>query len=250
MTENNPQSQPITLGKRNLPALAEAKKQAYSHSQCYFIHKGVLSITTHHGRYFIPEQHAIIIPSDCAHAVIAITAVQLSLVTVNTAQAGNITTQSSIFAITPLMNALIDESDTLTVNYAWESTQGRVLRLLRDKMCNIFPVDIFLPYPKDQRLKSITNRLLQHPSLKTDLVSWGKFVKASPRTLSRVFKKETHITYSEWRQRLNVQTAVKYLSQGECISNIAQLLGYESSSSFIYMFKKQMGISPNQFLKS
>ena len=103
---------------------------------------------------------------------------------------------------------------------------------------------------KDQRLIAITSRQQKYPALKTDLVGWGKFVHASPRTLTRVFKSETGITYSEWKQIMAIHIAIIELYLGVSITMIAKNLGYESSSAFIYMFRKHMKVTPSNYLAS
>lgn len=51
----------------------------------------------------------------------------------------------------------------------------------------------------------------------------------------------------EWRQRLKVMKAMTMLNQGKTIESIAFDLGYASASAFIYMFKRWMGFTPDQF---
>ena len=241
---------PISVLHRNIPALAGINKYQHHQAQCIFVHSGVLAIITEHGRYFVPPQQAIIIPAEALHELLAKTEVKLSIFHFITEQAEPLPTSTQVITVEPLLTALMNESLKISNEYQWQSSDGRLLRLIRDKLSQANSLDTFLPYPKDNRLTNITERLLKHPSLKSDLNFWGKFVSASPRTLSRVFKKETNITYSEWRQRLNIQIAIKHLSLGDSINSIAELLGYESSSAFIYMFRKQMGVSPSQFLKN
>jgi AraC-like DNA-binding protein len=241
---------PIAVLHRDIPALAGINKYQHNQVQCIFVHTGVLAIITEKGRYFVPPQQTIIIPADLLHEMLAKTAVKISVFYFSDAEADELPVTPEVITVDHLLSALIIESINIPSDYVWESPDGRILRLIRDKLIQADELDTFLPYPKDRRLTNITERLLKHPSLKSDLKFWGKFVNASPRTLSRVFKKETNITYSEWRQRLNIQIAIKHLSLGDSINSIAELLGYESSSAFIYMFKKQMGVSPSQFLKS
>ena len=72
----------------------------------------------------------------------------------------------------------------------------------------------------------------------------------SERTLSRLFKKETGMTYSQWKNRLYLMLSFRALLEGTSVTNIAYDLGYESSSSFIYQFKKTLGVTPKVFLKN
>ncbi|WP_394388987.1 helix-turn-helix domain-containing protein [Shewanella woodyi] len=142
------------------------------------------------------------------------------------------------------MKVLIGESKKIDGDYEWSGVDGRLLRLIRDKLIVAIKIPLQLPYPKDSRLLAILTQLQLEPSNRNNLVQWGNIVGASARTLSRLFKNETGLTYSEWRQRFNVQVAITKLSSGETVSNISLNLGYESPSSFIYMFRKLTGVTP------
>ncbi|GLX78547.1 AraC family transcriptional regulator [Thalassotalea insulae] len=241
---------PIAVVHRKIPILAGVNQYQSPFTQVIYVKSGVLSIITDSGRHFVPPTQAIAIPAQLSHELLAKTEVELTLLSFESKPAEILPDEIKVLSISTFLKHLLDECQSIDKHYLWHETPGRLLRLIRDYLACAPSLDIFLPYPKDPRLTNITEKLLKHPSLKSDLISWGKFVNASSRTLTRIFKKETGITYSEWRQRLNIQIAIKHLAVGDSISHIAKLLGYESSSAFIYMFKKQMGISPNQFLKS
>jgi len=66
--------------------------------------------------------------------------------------------------------------------------------------------------------------------------------------LSRIFKKETRLTVSEYISHSKILEAKKLLKIGEqSVLNISIMLGYTSSSQFSSAFKKNEGISPNQY---
>jgi len=242
-------SQAITAIYREIPALAGVNTYHHPQGQFIYLEEGVLSVITKTGRYFVPPKQGIFIPANIEHELSAKTAVKLTIISISSDEALSLGKSIQVKLVDILLSSLLLESKNISTGYQWDSSDGRTLRLLRDKVCHAELLDTFLPYPQDEKLLNITGKLLKHPSLKSDLISWGKFVKVSSRTLTRKFKKETGITYSEWRQRLNVQIAIKHLAMGDSINSIAKLLGYESSSAFIFMFKKQMSVSPNQFLK-
>ena len=52
---------------------------------------------------------------------------------------------------------------------------------------------------------------------------------------------------SEWRQRLRIVAAMKRLESGIKVESITLDLGYGSASSFIAMFKKLMGVTPDEY---
>ncbi|WP_206482870.1 helix-turn-helix transcriptional regulator [Thalassotalea sp. G2M2-11] len=250
-TTDNPKklTTPIVILHKETPAMTGLSDYQHECDQVIFVQNGVLSVINEHGRYIVPPQQAIFIPANTPLELVAKSDVLLSFLYFEPAEATDFPNATCVLSISAFVCALLLESHVITNDYSWQGSEGRLLRLIRDYLVKAPTLDTFLPYPSDQRLTNITDKLLKHPSLKSDLNSWGNFVNASSRTLSRIFKKETGITYSTWRQKLNVQIAIKHLAAGDSVSYIANLLGYESSSAFIYMFKKQMGISPNQFLQ-
>lgn len=245
---NTEQSQPISVLHREIPAHAGVSNYLSPINQFIYLNSGVLSVIGDHGRYFVPPQQGIFIAANTRHELLAKTAVTITIVSLSDEAIEPPKMAIQVLMVNKFLRSLVEEGQTLNTSVAWNSSDGRLLRLLRDRIITAEQLDIFLPFPTDKRLLSITEKLMKYPALKSDLNSWGKFVDASSRTLSRRFKKETGITYSEWRQRLNIQIAIKHLAMGDSIKSIAKLLGYESSSAFIYMFKKQMGRPPNQFL--
>lgn len=238
----------ITVLHRKIPALAGIDSYQHALVQVIFVKAGVLSLSTDTERFFVPPGQAIVIPSGFTHRLFAELAVEVSVFYFENDALPESIEKTRILTISAFLQSLIIESANISPDPSWQGQSGRLLRLIRDYLFNMDELDVLLPLAQDERLTNITDKLIAHPSLKSDLVSWGKFVNASSRTLTRNFKKETGVTYSEWRQRLNVQVAIKHLAQGDSIGEIATLLGYESSSAFIFMFKKQMGVSPNRFL--
>jgi AraC-like DNA-binding protein len=59
----------------------------------------------------------------------------------------------------------------------------------------------------------------------------GAKVGASERTLARLFREETHLSFSEWRQRIRLLEAVCNLARGVTVSKLAHELGYASASA-------------------
>jgi AraC-like DNA-binding protein len=58
---------------------------------------------------------------------------------------------------------------------------------------------------------------------------------------------ETGMTFSRWRQQLQIIVAIQKLSAGNTVQSVSEALGYESVSAFITMFKKALGKSPARY---
>ncbi len=50
------------------------------------------------------------------------------------------------------------------------------------------------------------------------------------------------MTLSQWRQRLRVLLALPRLLSGEPVISVALSMGYDTPSSFIAVFKREMGL--------
>ena len=66
----------------------------------------------------------------------------------------------------------------------------------------------------------------------------------SGRTLSRLVRAETGMSFGRWRQRIQVALSILRLAQGATVQAVALELGYESAGSFVTMFRKVIGTSP------
>jgi AraC-like DNA-binding protein len=94
------------------------------------------------------------------------------------------------------------------------------------------------------------NRLLEAPSEERGLEELASQCGASGRTLARLFRKETGMTFVAWRKQLRLLEAIDLLGQGHSISQVAFEMGYQSTSAFIAMFHRTIGATPGRYMAS
>ena len=75
-------------------------------------------------------------------------------------------------------------------------------------------------------------------------------LQASERSLARLVKSDTGLSFGRWRQQLHLMIALSKLAEGQSVQNVAGILGYDSVNAFITMFKKSLGKSPTQYFSS
>lgn len=76
-------------------------------------------------------------------------------------------------------------------------------------------------------------------------------VYLSPNYLRSIFKDKTGITIHDYLTRIRLGKATELLADGSLkIQDIAQRVGYESTSYFISLFLKNQGVTPNEYRKS
>ena len=125
----------------------------------------------------------------------------------------------------------------------------RLLQVLLDCLTHAELVGSYLPTTQHPALAQILNHLHEHPADDSTLEELAKMINMTERTLARYSQKELGMSLHEWRQRLKVMKAMSMLNKGKTIESIALDLGYASSSAFIYMFKRWMHFTPDQFRK-
>lgn len=87
-----------------------------------------------------------------------------------------------------------------------------------------------------------------HSRIKIDEAA--EYLNISPEYLSRTFKAETGMTFTDYVNRRKIEEAAGLLSYSQYTdSEISSLLCFSSQSYFIRIFKKYVGMTPNKYKK-
>ena len=236
---------PITVVSRSISANSVVKKHSHSWGQFVYANKGVMSVVTDTDSYIVPPEQGVWLLPKIEHEVTAITNVALTSFYFEMDLVDRLPKKCCVLSINNFLKTLILEASFIANDSNRSKADELLLRLILEKL-SLAPNVIFqLPFPKDSRLLTMLSIIQAEPSNRYSLKQWGKLIGASNRTLSRLFKDDTGLNYSEWRQRLNIQIAIGQLMRGEPISNISSYLGYESPSAFTHMFKINTGMTPS-----
>jgi AraC-like DNA-binding protein/mannose-6-phosphate isomerase-like protein (cupin superfamily) len=79
---------------------------------------------------------------------------------------------------------------------------------------------------------------------KLDLTSMAPDLGVSERTLRRHFQKDQGKSISEYLCERRLELAERYLALHLCVSDVARMIGFESTSQLSRLFQKQKGITP------
>jgi AraC-like DNA-binding protein len=154
-----------------------------------------------------------------------------------------------LIKVSPLVRALINEAVTFPVEYETDGREGRIMDLILSEIRRTQPVPLNVPMPKDKRLARICAAILQDPGNNQDLEHWSQLGGLGRRTLTRLFRRETGMSFCEWRQQVRLMEALNRLTMREPVTNVALDLGYDSPSAFSAMFRRLMGVSPRDYLR-
>lgn len=143
---------------------------------------------------------------------------------------------------------LLIRSASLPALYPDGGIEAHLVALLLGEIAAAPVGKLHLPMPTDARLRKIVDRMMVDPADRGTIETWAKRAGLSERTLSRLLTQQTGMSFGRWRQQLSIMLALQALAKGASIQQVAANLGYESTSSFVTMFRKTLGISPGRYM--
>lgn len=152
-----------------------------------------------------------------------------------------------VIVVSPLLREMIRHFSQLPVEYAEEGPEGRFATVLLETIGQAEEVELMLPLPRSPLLQALCRSLHTHPEGKHLLAEWADRAGVSEKTLSRLFVKETGLSFRHWRQRMRLLGALPALARGDSVTDVALACGYDSLSAFIAAFKKQFNCTPGSF---
>ncbi|HHU0693682.1 helix-turn-helix transcriptional regulator [Citrobacter sp. Marseille-Q3906] len=104
-------------------------------------------------------------------------------------------------------------------------------------------------FPSDSRLNTWLDTV-RKGELPPRLGQLVQKVGACERTISRIFIRETGMSYQSWRQQWRLLKAMEMLCAGWSLSQVAQQLDFVSDSAFIVFFRQYTGTTPTRYLRN
>jgi AraC-like DNA-binding protein/mannose-6-phosphate isomerase-like protein (cupin superfamily) len=223
----------------------------HCHRRVQFLHSltGVLTVVTESGSWTVSPQHGLLIPAGVMHQSQCWGTIELRTLYIEPDAIVGLSGDCRLIKVSPLVRALINEAVTFPVEYETDGREGRIMDLILSEIRRTQPVPLNVPMPKDKRLARICAAILQDPGNNQDLEHWSQLGGLGRRTLTRLFRRETGMSFCEWRQQVRLMEALNRLTMREPVTNVALDLGYDSPSAFSAMFRRLMGVSPRDYLR-
>ncbi|WP_223163259.1 AraC family transcriptional regulator [Marinobacter salinexigens] len=210
--------------------------------------RGVMEVRTMGGRYLAPPHRAILIPAGLQHCVSSEAETEIRSLYIRSEEFPALAGTCQVLEIQPLAHELIRSFSTYAVDYDENGEEGRLVSVLIDQLLAAPNTNLHLPWPADDRLQTICRELNEHPDLPMALSDVAARMGVSEKTVTRLFKKETSLSFRSWRQRLRLLSSLPMLEKRERVTDIALACGYDSTSAFIYAFRSHFGVTPGTFL--
>ena len=172
--------------------------------------------------------------------------------------------QSDNVELIPQLDSLFDpliEQIALALKTTLE-TDGFGSRLYADSMANALAVHLLSRYSNrshpvrvshgtlsQQQLSQVVDYIDSNLDREITLAQLATVLQLSEFHFGRLFKKTTGIAPHQYHLKCRVERAKNLLLQGMAIAQVAQAVGFSSQGHLNYHFKRQVGVTPKQFLR-
>ncbi|MDQ8730245.1 helix-turn-helix transcriptional regulator [Bradyrhizobium sp. LHD-71] len=238
----------VTVGLTMVTTGIELDFHHHRKAQLLLSMRGVLTCELEGGLWIVPPQSAIWIPGGLSHSIRAAGAIEGYNAFIEPRIVTNLPPNCCTISVTPLLRELLIRSASFPLAYPEGGMETHLVALLLDEIAMAQIGKLHLPMPTDHRLRKIVDMMMADPSDQETMEVWARRAGLSERTLARMIAHETGMTFSRWRQQLNIMLALQWLAAGATIQQVAIDLGYESASSFTTMFRKALGTSPGRYM--
>lgn len=244
------------------PVLTQGREMAAGDMTCLHGHprgqllwavSGVIKVSSHACVWVIPPSHAVWIPAGLAHRCTSETDAEILNLYVDPSRQvrhgkGLSGQGCAVLELTPLARELILRLGSRLAEGGYDPQVRRLAEVALDELEILPEAPLSLPGGLDPRLVRLTQHLAANPADKRPLAELAREFGAAPRTLERLFRNETGLSFRQWRNRLRLLAAIDALNRGESSTAIAYSLGWHSPSAFVAAFREQFGTTPQRFL--
>jgi len=243
-------ARPVVAMAADYPPGHSVPPHRHERAQLVYASAGVMQVSAEAGTWIVPPERAVWVPAGMTHEIRMHGRIEMRTIYVAAEAAKRLMPDCCVISVPPLLRELILRAMTLPPDYDEAGAEGRIMTLILDEIRALPTAPLHLPQARDARLARVTEALSDNPGDERTLAALARQAGASPRTLARLFIKETGLTFGAWRQRARLLQALTWLAKGRAVTTVALDLGYDSPSAFIAAFKRSFGVTPAKYFKA
>lgn len=242
---------PASIVFRSAQVPADAIYPQHRHAWGEFVYSfsGVMELRLADRHYLAPPQYGIWLPPEVEHLALNRYEASHASLYVAPERCQVLPRTPCALTVGPLVRALLDHLHQQPGGAPSTAQDERLLQVLLDQLAQAPCAGSYLPGSDDPALGAVLQMLQAHPADPRTLPELARAVHTTARTLMRRCQRDLGMSLAEWRQRLRVVRAMTLLEAGQTVETIALDLGYGSASAFIAMFKRLVGVTPDECRK-
>ncbi|MGH7609060.1 MAG: AraC family transcriptional regulator [Candidatus Dormibacteria bacterium] len=230
------------------PMRAGSAYEAHAHRdhQLAWASSGILSVETDRSCWVLPSTRALWIPAGVVHETRASSNATMRSVYAVPSRCPKSWNEPMPLAASALLGELIGHLERAEPD---PQRRARSEAFFFDLLEPLASATIEVRLPRDHRAARVAQALQADPGDRRDLAEWGREVGGSARTLARGFA-QSGTSFQQWRTLNRLRAALPALAAGEPVSRVAEVVGYETTSSFVAAFRRQTGLTPRSYFKT
>lgn len=227
-----------------VPVPLEFEPHTHPMHELVWVRGGTMTVRLADAVVTVPEGHGLWIPAGVEHAGRTTARTTLSDALFDAQRSPVFFTEVVAVEVTPILASLLRHLERTDLT---EPARLRAEAVVFDVLA---PTErqLSLRVPNAERVEPIVSALLDDPTDDRALSDWAELLGISERTVTRLFRTHTGLSFMQWRQVLRVHRALSLLAEGLPVQEVAELMGYAQSSTFIASFKRVMGTTPGAYL--
>ena len=219
---------------------------SHQRGQLLYAPQGCMRIVLNGQRYILPPTRAAWIPAGISHQVSMTNVVAYRSVYFAAELSRPLGGQVRIVRVSDLLRALIERMAW----WPWQldaTPTANTVALFIEEMLLAEQEELQLTLPQHPRLAALIEHWHPLGDLPPSLTRLAQQFGSSGKTVSRLFKQQTGMSYQAWRQQWRLLAAIELLAQPGPVSDVAHQLNFSSDSAFIHFFRQHTGCTPHSF---
>ncbi|MBL3575538.1 helix-turn-helix transcriptional regulator [Rhodovulum sulfidophilum] len=217
---------------------------SHARGQLLFAYAGSIRIMLPDATSILPPIRMVWIPPGTPHRVTIRSEVEYRSIYLDETRVAAPFAGTAIVAMTPLLREVFERMSLQPFDTDWSAGAAQnLLAVCLDELATARHEPMLLPVPSDPRLAR-----LDIEELPPGLEDLSCRIGVTTRTISRIFRRETGMSYQAWRQSWRLLRAVDLLASGLGVTRVASDLGFSSDSAFIAFFRQMTGETPKRYI--
>ncbi len=151
-----------------------------------------------------------------------------------------------VLAVSPLLRELILRVIEMAALDRRVPEHARLAAVVLDEIGRAAVTPLELPVPADVRGAAVAHEVLAAPGEAAGLGALARRHGVGRRTLERIFRGETGMSFGMWQQKARLLYSVRALAESRPVTEAALDAGYSSVSAYIAAFKRTFGCTPGR----
>ncbi|WP_335934725.1 AraC family transcriptional regulator [Streptomyces sp. PTD5-9] len=215
-------------------------------AQVLYAATGVMQVETADGAWTVPTARAVLIPPEVRHQV-AMTGVSTRSLYIEPAAVPWFPERCRVVDVSALLRALLLDAVDMEPRYPEHGRDAAVVELILHELRSLTPLPLDVPLPAAPELRRLCDAFLRAPDIHDPPARWAAALNVSERTLNRLFRRGTDLSFAQWRQRACILRSVHALAEGTPVTRVAVSLGYENPAAFTAAFRSLLGRPPSAY---